>query len=646
MKVKPGSLIVALSLMVAQNSFGQTLFTYGKYPVTKNEFVTAFNKNNVGGTRDEKAFRNYLELYTRYKLKVRAAYDQKLDTLSSQKAELDNFRTQVAGNYLVDDEAIQALVDQAFERSQKDIHLAHIFIRFNSPADTADAYKLATAAYKELQSGKDFGTVAGTYSNDPGVAANKGDAGYITVFTLPYNLENLAYSLKPGSFSKPLKGKQGYHIFKNLGERKAVGEISVAQILLSIPTVSTSEQKSKAQFTIDSVYAAAALGASFDSLALQYSNDNQSYKVGGQLPEFGVGRYDPFFEEKAFSLSRNGEITKPFVTAYGYHILKRIAAHPVPDTKTPAYMAELKQRVASDTRMQEASKSMMQKILVRIGYKRAPVNKAHLWAYADSVLKSANLPSYADLNSKTVLFSFDKRKYTLNEWKNYLQAIRNVGELVNGKSKEELLQSYVDASAEQYYRSNLERYNNAFAHQLDEFKSGNLLFECMQRNVWTKANDDTAGLRKYYNNNYNRYWWQPGADAVFFSGSDEKTISELYKKIDTDKSNWRSIAKEYENIVQADSGRFEYNQFPISGADKLGEGFVTAPVKNASDNSYTFLYLIKKHTTKEHRNFDDARGFALNDYQNYLEEEWIISLKKKYPVKVNEVVLQSLWKEK
>ncbi|MDI3318996.1 foldase protein PrsA [Pinibacter soli] len=644
MNIKPGSLIVALALMAAQSSFGQTLFTYGKYPVTKSEFLTAFNKNNVGGTRDEKAFRNYLELYTRYKLKVRAAYDQKLDTLSTQKAELENFRTQVAGNYLVDDEAIQTLVDQAFERSQKDIHLAHIFIHFNSPTDTADAYKQATAAYKELQSGKDFGAVAGAYSNDPNVGINKGDIGYITVFTLPYNLENLAYSLKPGSFSKPLKGKQGYHIFKNLGERKAIGNISVAQILLTYPPQATPEQKSKIQFTIDSIYAAAATGASFDSLALKYSNDNQSYQAGGQIPEFGVGRYEPFFEGKAFSLTRNGEVTKPFVTSYGYHILKRISATPVPSTKTPAYMADLKQRVASDMRMQEASKSMMQKILVRIGYKRAPFNKGHLWPYADSVLKNANLPQYADLNPKTVLFFFDKRKYTLNDWKNYLQAIRNVGDLVNGKSKEELLQSYVEASAEQYYRSNLERYNNAFAHQLDEFKNGNLLFECMQRNVWTKANDDTAGLRKYYTNNYNRYWWQPGADAVFFSGSDQKTIGELYKKIDSDRTNWRSIAKEYENIVQADSGRFEYDQFPISGVDKLGEGFVTAPVKNATDNSYTFLYLIKKHNTKDPRNFEDARGFALNDYQNYLEEEWIISLKKKYPVKVNQSVLQSLWK--
>jgi peptidyl-prolyl cis-trans isomerase SurA len=644
MKVTPGSLIVALSLMAAQNSFGQTLFTYGKYPVTKSEFLTAFNKNNVGGTRDEKAFRNYLELYTRYKLKVQAAYDQKLDTLSTQKAELENFRTQVAGNYLVDDEAVQALVDEAFERSQKDIHLAHIFIHFNNATDTADAYRLATAAYKELQSGKDFGAVAATYSNDPGVATNKGDAGYITVFTLPYNLENLAYSTKPGSFSKPLKGKQGYHIFKNLGERKAVGEISVAQILLTYPPRATPEQQSKIQFTIDSIYSAAATGASFDSLALQYSKDNQSYKSGGQLPEFGVGKYDPFFEEKAFSLTRNGEISKPFVTSYGYHILKRIAVHPVPATKDPAYMAVLKQRVASDTRMQVAAKSMMQKILARVGYKRAPFNKTHLWAYADSVLKGTSLPQYTDLNSKTGLFSFDKRKYALNDWKNYLQAIKNVGELVNGKSKEELLQSYVEASAEQYYRSNLERYNNAFAHQLEEFKNGNLLFECMQRNVWAKANDDTAGLRKYYTNNYNRYWWQPGADAVFFSSSDPKTIGELYKKIDADKSNWRSIAKEYENIVQADSGRFEYNQFPINSADKLGEGFVTAPVKNASDNSYTFLYLIKKHNTKEHRSFDDARGFALNDYQNYLEEEWIISLKKKYPVKVNQAVLTTLWK--
>ena len=50
-----------------------------------------------------------------------------------------------------------------------------------------------------------------------------GDLGYVTVFTLPYDLENIVYSLKANSFSAPFKTKMGYHIFKNVSERKPLG---------------------------------------------------------------------------------------------------------------------------------------------------------------------------------------------------------------------------------------------------------------------------------------------------------------------------------------------------------------------------------------------------------------------------------------
>ncbi len=644
MNVHGKALLVAVMLFVSQSNFCQTLFTYGSHAVSKHEFELAFDKNNIGGQRDENAYRNYLELYIRYKLKVQAAYDIKLDTLAIQKEELQNFRNQVAESYLTDEEVMQALVNEAFLRSQKDIHLEHIFIKFNSPDDTLDAYKKVLQAYKQLQEGKSFASVATAFSEDPSVNSNKGDIGYITVFTLPYTLENLAYSLKPGSFSKPLKGKSGYHIFRNVEERKAVGFMTVAQILLSLPYGAGATQKSQQERHADSIYAAAATGASFEELASKYSNDNLSFRSGGVLPEFGVGRYAPAFEKAAFALTTDGQVSKPVETEYGYHIIKRISSNPVPGAKTPEYMAALSQKVNNDLRAQTASASMTKKILQRIQYKKPTINEKRLWAYADSVLKEKTLPTFPDLKNSTVLFSFAKRKYTLKEWANYLEAIRNVPALVTGKSKAELLQQFVDASAVEYYREHLEDYNKAFAAQLEDFKNGNLLFECMQRYVWAKAGNDTAGLKKFYEKNENKYWWQPGVNAVLFSSDDQKSITELYKKTEAEKENWRTLIIPYENSVQADSGRYEYDQLPMDGVNNLDEGFVTAPVKSDRDNMYFFIYIVKKYNEKTHRNFEEARGFVLNDYQNYLEEEWINNLKKKYPVTVNSTVLESLWK--
>jgi peptidyl-prolyl cis-trans isomerase SurA len=66
------------------------------------------------------------------------------------------------------------------------------------------------------------------------------------------------------------------------------------------------------------------------------------------------------------------------------------------------------------------------------------------------------------------------------------------------------------------------------------------------------------------------------------------------------------------------------------------------PVKNDIDGTYTFNYIIKVYKQNEQRNFDDARGMVISDYQQVLEDRWLAQLKKKYPVKVNTAVFNSI----
>ena len=80
--------------------------------------------------------------------------------------------------------------------------------------------------------------------------------------------------------------------------------------------------------------------------------------------------------------------------------------------------------------------------------------------------------------------------------------------------------------------------------------------------------------------------------------------------------------------MQADSGRFELGQIPVVDRTNFSPALITANVKNASDNSVTFAYIVRLHNNREPRNFDDARGFVINDYQEYLENKWLAELKK------------------
>ena len=83
-------------------TYCQTLFTYGNHAVSKDEFLRAYNKNKTATANKEQAMRDYLDLYTKFKLKVQAAKDMHLDTLPSLQSDLQNFRTQIENNYLQD----------------------------------------------------------------------------------------------------------------------------------------------------------------------------------------------------------------------------------------------------------------------------------------------------------------------------------------------------------------------------------------------------------------------------------------------------------------------------------------------------------------------------------------------------------------
>src|SRR6201991_5333209 len=121
-------LIPVFSLLLLSGASAQSLFTLDGSGISKEEFLKAYNKNNNGNKASDKSYRDYLELYVRYKLKVRVAYDTQLDTLSGQRSELQNFRSQVAETYLKDEVSLDRLVKEAFARGQKDIRISHIFI--------------------------------------------------------------------------------------------------------------------------------------------------------------------------------------------------------------------------------------------------------------------------------------------------------------------------------------------------------------------------------------------------------------------------------------------------------------------------------------------------------------------------------------
>lgn len=642
-------LTAIIFLCTTSACFSQTLFTYGDNKADAKDFLRAFSKNNQQPAANKtKAMQEYLDLYINSRLKIREAYARGYDTLPQIKNEVENLRGQIIESYLSDPQAITRLSKEAFQRSLKDIHAAHIFISFTNAAgveDTLAANRKLSEVQSHLAKGEDFLATATKFSDDPAAKTNHGDLDYITVFILPYEFENIVYSTPVGKYSKPYTSKAGYHIFKNMGERKALGKIKVQQILLAFPPGIDDAGKKAIGQLADSLYKQLLKGADFGSLASKYSNDIISASNQGNIPEIAVGQYDPAFEKMVWSLPKDGTVSKPILSTHGYHIVKRVSTTPVvTNAADKANMTGIEQKVKGDDRWKTAKDFIYVQVKNKAGYQKLPYNAPALWAISDSLLEGRPAGIGRGMNTSTPLFTIGQKTYRITDWIAYGQGYRYKADRSGLKAYPDLMDEFTKYSMYQYYRDHLEDFNEEFRNQMTEFRDGNLFFEIMQQEVWNKAQNDSLALTALYEKNLDQYNWKQSADAAIFFCSDETSAKALMEQLKKSPSDWKKPVEKMNDRVVADFSRYEWTQLPGLGNATPKEGMITPINVNKSDNTASFSYISKVYTQPDHRSFSEAKGLVMNDYQTILEEEWIKSLRKKYPVKVDQKVFDSISK--
>lgn len=224
MKIKS---LVTIFVLCASNLMAQTndpvIMKIAGKPVTRSEFEYSYNKNNSEGVIDKKTVEEYVELFVNYKLKVQAALDERMDTLSSYKQEFRQYRDQQIRPFIINDADVEKEARNIYDNEVKRIgpeglvRPAHIFVRLSPNSDKAtEAAKKERidSIYKALLNGADFTELASTKSEDPGAAAQKGVIGWITKGQTYEEFEKAAYTLQVGEVSEPTLSPVGWHIIK------------------------------------------------------------------------------------------------------------------------------------------------------------------------------------------------------------------------------------------------------------------------------------------------------------------------------------------------------------------------------------------------------------------------------------------------
>lgn len=636
-------------MMAQKKEADPVLFTYGKTPVGKQEFLRMYTKNlnNQKPDFSEAAVKDYLTLYSRFKMKVSEAEELRIDTLKSIDAELTSYKKQLAKTYLTDKEVKEKLVREAYDRMKKDVNVAHILITYpRGTDDTAEAYHKVDSLYTELTKNKaDFGTLVKKYSEDKASVPNNGELGYFTAMQVVYAFENEAYLTPVGAYSKPFKTIYGYHIIKKLGERPTRGDLQVAQILIEVRKSEGEEGDKNAKAKADSIVAALKKGADFKKMVELYSQDKFSKNSDGELPTFGVGTMATAFENAAYALKAPGDISAPVKTSFGYHIiklLKKVPLKPLDSIKT-----ELTRKVEKDGRTDFAKVEYLTRMKERLKYKEYPDALTELInAIKDSDLVNGNYKAkdYRYLNKP--LFEMAGTQLTQIDYANYIEAYTK-GRMFGTKesSLRSLFKNYAEKVLYDYQESKLMDENEEYRNLMTEYKDGIMLFELTDRMVWTKASTDTVGLKEFHKNNSYKYMWPPTVRGTLYKAQDEETMKKVMAELSrTPKPTPEEVAKtinEGSIKLSYEKGKFEQGRF--IDEIKLEVGKFSKYYKN-DDGSYGMVDVEEKFDTGTEKTLDETRGLAVSDYQEYLEKYWIATLEMKYPVKINQDVLKSIIK--
>ena len=590
--MKKAFLFVAAAVMSTM-AFAQseTLMTINGKPVSAEEFLYIYEKNNQAGAIDPKTMEEYLDMFINFKLKVVEAESQGIDTTEAFKKELKGYRAQATPKYLQDEAAMDSLIEMSWRHLSKDRRAAHIAIQCAPTASEQQndsVLALINAARERVTIGKGvmkgkgkraklvrqpveaFDVVAREISTDPNVQETGGELGWITPFRYVYSLEEAVYNTPVGQVSEVFRTQYGYHIVLVEEERDHV-EVKASHIMKMVPRGENTDSVNAVKKALIDSIALVVNKDNFADVAMRESDDRGSSMKGGDLGWFGKGMMVKPFEDAAFGM-KEGEISAPFRTNYGWHIILKEGERGI--QPLDSMRAQITRQVQRDERAKEADKSFIRKTRAEYNLP-AEMSDADVKAYADEHLEA---------------------KYP--ELKNLVQ----------------------------------------------EYHDGILLFEVSLREVWDKAAKDTAGLEAFFAAHKKDYTWdKPHFKGYLLQCKDQRSAKSAQAII---KSAHPDSVKNYIrhrvncdtlNYVKMQYGLWEEGKNPA--VDKYGLKIKKAEY-TPSEEHPVVVCVGKKLTAPV--TWEDEKGKVTTAYQDYLEAEWIKALRAKYPVVIDEKVWQKI----
>ncbi|HJE38682.1 MAG: hypothetical protein C7K11_06220 [Candidatus Amulumruptor caecigallinarius] len=635
--------VIAIAVSAKQSvNPDATLLTVNGKDIPVSEFEYLYNKNN-NQQIERQTPEEYLEMFINYKLKVADAEAQGIDTTKAFKNELEQHRMELAKPYLKDADVENALINDIYSHMDRLVDVSHVMLRKGSTPEQNDSVKHMLDSIRTLiVSGKEtLEDMALKYSIDPQAKRNKGRMGWMKANTYPYTFENVAYATPEGEISQVMETPFGFHIIKVHGFKPNPGRVNASHILkMTMGLDSLTQLKKKAQ--MDSIYEVVKNGdaAVFAEVAKMESEDPGSRQNGGKLSWFGAGEMVPEFESVAFSLS-DGEVSRPFATRFGYHIIMRHAHRGIPSLEEEK--EAILRNMWRDDRRDMAQKAKLESYLTsqKASVDEKGVAKVYKALSKDSVMDSVAYARVAGM-TKVSVAKIGKQRIYASEIAASLAPDSKMTPAAWMAMFEARIQSAMDAKATEMMIAELPEKYDDYKNILNEYRDGILLFEVSNRNVWDKALRDTEGLEKYFQAHKDEYKWdKPHYKGTIIFTTGPAVTAEIQEFLSTyqgQAANLPAVIKQkYDRRAKAE------RVLAAEGDNAIVDNVAFGGVRpDTSKSRWTDYFAYEGTILSQPQSAQDVKGLVTTDYQQVLEQEWVKQLREKYPVVVNTKVFDKI----
>lgn len=654
------SLVVHVLLLTAVlfGGCGSTaqLGSIGGESITLREYEESFARNNGGwdqavtSTLQER--KEFLDLFIKYKLKLREARARGLPADTAIQNELAAYRSSATTTYMIEKELVEPALRMMYDRRTVEIRASHILLRVDANAPPEDTLKLHQQAMDLIARAKmtPFDSLARQFSQDPSAAANGGNLGWFTQARMVRPFEDGAYSLSEGEISPvPIRTQFGYHIIKVTGRQANKGGVQISHILKRFsPGNADSVQVRDSIYALHQRITSGAL--TFENAAIEFSDDPSSKPRAGAIGVFDRGRLPPDLADLLFSTPA-GTVTTPYRAAYGYHIFKVTAVQPVPTFEQMG--KELRQHYEQayyGTDYERYLHSL--KSRYRLDF---DVDARYTLAQSFDSTRTPAAEGWTDdvapqLRSKR-LFSFAGTSVTVAQFLSQVQAsdeFRNV-RLTPG-SIDDMIDRIVDSKLLDHHASTVEERHPAFADLMREYENGLLIFRIDQDEIWTKIEVSDSALRAFYETTRDKYQWPPRVNFAEVFVPTDSAANAIYRRALAGE-DFGDLAAKYTTRPGMKDKRGEWGLTPTSQNELTVKSngvhidSVSKPIR--FENGWSIIKLLARENMKP-KTFEEAIPDVTNGYQENItkerERQLIESLKRRYKVIVDPERLSDAFK--